>query len=685
VSTHKGEPAASIRTVIQQAMSAYELAVATRIRAEREAQELHHTRVAGLEAQELAASKDREQARRSQQAVAATKVQRIEVLATLADEVKKSAASLLEKAALAHVRGFSARSVDSVQAHTASDEQAAAAFTAAEVASVELRAALLKLAEAHLKSGHWKQARDVLIPLRDEATGHFANEVTALLHTAYLQEATSALDSGQWDQARQLTEEALQLAPGDEAPAQLLREISFRQALAYLQEATSALDSGQWDQARQLTEEALLLAPGDEAPAQLLREISFRQAQAAMDSGEPEKAWNQALTWLKDHDGHTEIQDLLFHATFQLADQALAADDCLGASRHISATAGQVGHDHPRIREWARRHPRIGWWFGDAVLLHEFAGHGQPVQDVAFTADGDFVVSLDANEAKTWSVAGADAGRLVQTVPMPRAHILAPGALLALSLGGVLRSTQNGEVAQYIRAGERTAPGAFTAAFSPDGTLVAWAGPFSLCGARMLESLTMSIQVYEIPTGRTLRLGLKDWRRLHGCALSADNRLVAILLCSDKSDWFAGNAVIIDVQSGITRQTLGAVRMPAFWPDLISAPIAFSPGSDLVVVAHAGAGSAKNRMTAWDTASGRSLWSWDARHGIGAFVFSPDGRLIVGLEADGNIRVFDVKSQQALPAIGTHGIADFPCLAFSPDGSRLATSGDRTVKVWGLL
>jgi len=84
-------------------------------------------------------------------------------LAALAAELAESASALLDRASLAHVRGFGPGSAD-VSPHIASDEQAAAAFAAAQTASVNVRVLLLRVAQAYLDGCDWQRAIEVAAP-----------------------------------------------------------------------------------------------------------------------------------------------------------------------------------------------------------------------------------------------------------------------------------------------------------------------------------------------------------------------------------------------------------------------------------------------------------------------------------------------------------------------------------------
>jgi WD40 repeat protein len=683
---------ASFRALIQQAIAAYERAAATSAKARRKAGRDHSQRLANLAAQEKAEAGQQEQMASGQQAVGSAEAERAEVIGSLADDLMESATRLLEHAALAYVRGFGPGSAGTLQPHTASDERVAAAFTTAQAASADLRSALLKLAEAHLDSRDWAQARKILNQLRSGPPGALAEEATDLLREVNLREIRQAIEGAD---------------PG--------------QAVA---QASAWLEAHQDDSDCRL----LLLQA-----TRKWREICILRAQEALAGGEPEKALKTAITWLGDHKEDSGFQDLLLQATFDLADAALAADDPDGALTSVALAGQRVGRDHPRLRQWKRRRPPLVWRTGEAVLLREFGGHSRPVLDVAFSADGRHVVSIDGAEAKTWDVKALPRGALETTVSLPEAIALHPGGLLALDDNGLLRDTREGKQVRAIEIGSSGRIAAY--AFSGDGSMIAWAkrdrnwhlnvsfnrGQYTarnpgrseltdqqaqmiwqeysrymrfnapkLSGGSSSTSTFISggvqnvsfnfigsLHINESETGGLVcAVNMSLSHIFLDIALSKEKGLVATL---DP----AGDVVVTDITTAVTRHSLSFGQVP----EPISA-VDFSPDGELLVAAasYQDTSTAEQVTSAacWEMSSGSFAWSWKTTGEAHSFRFSPDGRLLAAIMRDGAIGFFDVRARKELPRIGGQAKLDFPCLAFSPDGCLLATGGDRMVRIWGL-
>src|SRR5579859_6460394 len=130
------DASSGIRQTIQEALRAYELAVTTRLKAEREAAAIHSQYLGFVAELEQRASREREHGEQAEREVTGVEAKRIGMLVRLASDTEEAAVRLLESSALAHVRGVGDALAGPVQPYTATDEQAASAFAASQKAAI---------------------------------------------------------------------------------------------------------------------------------------------------------------------------------------------------------------------------------------------------------------------------------------------------------------------------------------------------------------------------------------------------------------------------------------------------------------------------------------------------------------------------------------------------------------------
>jgi WD40 repeat protein len=86
----------------------------------------------------------------------------------------------------------------------------------------------------------------------------------------------------------------------------------------------------------------------------------------------------------------------------------------------------------------------------------------------------------------------------------------------------------------------------------------------------------------------------------------------------------------------------------------------------------------------WDSATGRRVATLAGYAGVLDLAFSPDGSRLATASHDGTVRIWDPSSGKQLLVLRGHG-ALVSSVAFSRDGSRLASVGeDGTVRLWAL-
>ena len=373
--------------------------------------------------------------------------------------------------------------------------------------------------------------------------------------------------------------------------------------------------------------------------------------------------------------------------------------------------------------------------------LQEFGGHRQPVQDAAFTLSGEQVVSVNGTDIKRWQTSPDGSGKLVTTLPAQNAYRLSRNTSLAAMTDGTVVNTADGTVAMqldvahapapqvqfartYPRAA-RTAPPAPPAskericAFSTseDVSVLAWALrdrahrvklPLNqtpgytvrpgfpgeeisqpLRGAPYPPQwpLTEAISISPPRPGYALEMKISPVTAVSGAVqdgqkpqwMPIEPSPVILSLAVSPTGRFAawlnpsGQLVVIDTATTVTRYTFHVAASQTIYD-----AVEISPRDELVIAAQG------QTVTAWDIATGAQLFTLMFPGVIGAIAISPDGRMLATLGATGAISLCDITEPPSRVVIANRGPVTSPCIAFSPDGTRLVTSGDHLVKVWGL-
>lgn len=328
-------------------------------------------------------------------------------------------------------------------------------------------------------------------------------------------------------------------------------------------------------------------------------------------------------------------------------------------------------------------------------------GHGGPVRDVNFSADGQALLSVGAAIARLWDVTAPGPGELL-AAPGPEGELIGgaeftpDGERLVASSGppGLVRvfDARTGEVAREL--GHHAAGGfVVTLDVSPDGKRVATA---SFDGTAAVLDLANGRPTATMRGHECSPPPVQCW--VLGVAFSPDGSRIA----TTGSD---ATTRVWDARTGRELHTLRGHEDQTF-------PVEWSPDGRRLL-----SGSRDGTTRIWDAETGRlvrvlkndpegpgwtAAWSHDGSrvlvegHLGGPLVlnpatgrnegrlatgeptvriaFSPGGRRVAVGAIGGSVRIFDWATREELLSLPVPGISDFD---FSPDGKRLVALGSR--------
>ncbi|KAL5320208.1 hypothetical protein ACEPPN_011009 [Leptodophora sp. 'Broadleaf-Isolate-01'] len=288
-------------------------------------------------------------------------------------------------------------------------------------------------------------------------------------------------------------------------------------------------------------------------------------------------------------------------------------------------------------------------------LLQKLEGHSASVNSVAFSSDGQLIISGSSDQTiRFWD---AITGALLQVI---KGH---SGSVSSVAISPDCRQVASASVDRTIKLWN-TATGAAlqileghsgsvsSVTFSPDGQILA------------SVSADQTLRLWDAITGALLQILAGHSGPVSSAAFSPDGQILASVSADQ-------TLRIWDVTTGALLQTLqghsGSISS-----------VAFSPDRQILATA-----SADQSLRLWDVTTGVLLQILEGHSGsVSSVAFSPDKRQIVSASADSTIRLWDVSTGTTLQTLKGH--SDVVCMVvFSPDGRNLASaSEDMSINLW---
>jgi WD40 repeat protein/energy-coupling factor transporter ATP-binding protein EcfA2 len=342
---------------------------------------------------------------------------------------------------------------------------------------------------------------------------------------------------------------------------------------------------------------------------------------------------------------------------------------------------------------------------GGSDPIATFDAHHGPVSSVAFSPDGNTVVTAHDDAARLWDT---NAGRAQMTLPGHESSDVQGAAFTSDGKHIVTASddqtTQVWDVAaNSFRTGYKPdSDDALVAILSPDGTtmlsfvdkknarlldamtghLIAplalpaeftgWA--FSRDGKRFIIAMERKAQVFEATSGKVVST-LEAQEELGAVDLSPDGKLV-VTGCKDGAAclWNANRGRQVHALETASPGRLAGIVPDARGERRTFVAAAFSPEGDLVATLNS-----EGKVRLWDTRSGQIVAPPIFHKNARQIVFSTDGNAILTMAGDRRARLWNVHTGTLSTTF--LGQSEIAAAAFSRNGL-LATAEKGAIRLW---
>jgi WD40 repeat protein/tRNA A-37 threonylcarbamoyl transferase component Bud32 len=181
-------------------------------------------------------------------------------------------------------------------------------------------------------------------------------------------------------------------------------------------------------------------------------------------------------------------------------------------------------------------------------------------------------------------------------------------------------------------------------------------------GRFLTSSIDSTLKVWASTSGALLRTYGPFASEVESAAPVPGTGLVALGLNT-------GRALLVDLGTGETTELSPSGPSWAF--------VSVSPDGTRLAC-----GFFDGYVRVWSLPAGSLVAEWKAHTGLAFPCYSPDGKLFATAGGNGDIILYDARTNEKLQNLGVHDQRVYR-MAFSPDGSKLVTcSMDQTVNVW---